>query len=63
VIISSLSILSAVQAVMAVAVAMCRPATAAIASSPMKSPAERRVMVASLPALETTVSLARPFCR
>jgi hypothetical protein len=30
-------------------------------SSPTKSPAERSVMVASLPACETTVSFALPF--
>ena len=43
------SILSAVQAVMAVAVAMRSPGTAASDSSPTKSPGERSVMVASLP--------------
>ena len=48
-IISSRSILSAVQAVMAVAVDKRSPGTAASDSSPTKSPAERSVMVASLP--------------
>jgi hypothetical protein len=48
---------------MAVAVESLSPRTAAIDSSPMKSPTASRVIVASLPAFETTVSRARPFCR
>ena len=55
-IISSRSILSAVHAVTAVAVAMRRPGTLAIDSSPMNSPGAIMLMVASLPLSEPTVS-------
>jgi hypothetical protein len=54
--ISSRWISITLQAVMAVAVVMCSPPTVASDSSPMKSPVERSVMVASLPFFETTVS-------
>src|ERR1700677_870991 len=59
-IISFLFIFSAVQTVIAVAVASRLPGTAATASSPTNSPGDRSVIVASFPALDTTVSLARP---
>src|ERR1022692_4285333 len=62
-IISLLLILSAVQLLTAVAVAKCNPTMVARDSSPTKSLAARRVIVASLPFFETTVTLARPFCR
>ena len=55
--------LIAVQAVMAVADESRSPALATRASSPTKSPPTSRVMVASLPALDSTVTLARPLCR
>jgi len=54
-------ILSAVQAVIAVAVASRSPTAPAIDSSPTKSFAEISAIVASLPLFETTVSFARPF--
>jgi hypothetical protein len=60
-IISILVIFRAMQLVMAVAAARRNPATAVIDSSPIKSPVERSVRVASLPAVETTVTLARPL--
>jgi hypothetical protein len=49
--------LRAIHAVIAVAVARCRPIAPAIDSSPIKSPVPRKERVASLPARET---LARP---
>ena len=49
------------QGVIAVAVASRRPAIPAIDSSPTNSPAETSAIVASLPLVETTVRLARPF--
>ena len=62
-IISSLPILSAVQELTAEAVAIRNPCMVARDSSPTKSDADRSVIVASLPFCETTVTLARPFCR
>jgi len=59
--ISSRPILSAVQGVMAVAVARRSPGTAKSAASPTKSPSETSVMVASLPVCETTVILRGLF--
>ena len=59
--ISSRWISIALQAVMAVAVVMCSPPRLASDSSPMKSPTAKRVIVASLPFSEKTVSFARPL--
>ena len=58
--ISSLSIFSTVQLLIEVAVDRCRALALASESSPTNSPAESRVIVASFPHCETTVTLARP---
>jgi hypothetical protein len=58
---SAFSILSTVQAVMAVAVAVRNPVRVINESSHTKSPERRSVMVASLPVVDTAVSFARPL--
>jgi len=58
-----LPILSAAEVVTAVTVAICAPTIVSRDSSQTKSQADRSVIVVSLPFSETTVTLARPFCR
>jgi hypothetical protein len=60
---SSEAILSTTQTVMAVALVVRNSLGPAMHSSPKKSPGASSVTVASLPPLETIVSLARPTRR